>query len=312
MFTWGARQPVVNMGKFVETLTYNDMSVQEEMNVVQADVLVPCLLSNVTVQVMGLLAMTYGTADRQNILKEYLALLKGLGKLKDAQVTLRINKAVQLVPQTHSRVPIHLQLQVEELKRLLAQDIIMLAEGPAPWLSTGRSPSELVVGRTSSTRLSQLDAKAPTDHDNIAARDRETKEKMKRYADARRHATGSGLQLGDWVLVHQRQAWKLDSPFWSQLLRKTKIKGSMITAEAGPYFIQQKDFRMSDDEEGELWPSAGRETTSADPGGSEETVSTTGDSHPWDEDTTEDIDQETGTSRPMRTTRNPKRLIEEL
>ncbi|KAJ1123456.1 hypothetical protein NDU88_001925 [Pleurodeles waltl] len=69
VLTWGVRQPVINMGKFVETLTYHNISVQEEVHVLQRDVPVMCLPSNVTSQVMGLLAITHHIAERQNILK---------------------------------------------------------------------------------------------------------------------------------------------------------------------------------------------------------------------------------------------------
>ncbi|KAJ1120939.1 hypothetical protein NDU88_009086 [Pleurodeles waltl] len=50
VLTWGARQPVLNMGKFVETLTYNNMSVQEEVHVLRGDVPAPFLLSNIKAQ----------------------------------------------------------------------------------------------------------------------------------------------------------------------------------------------------------------------------------------------------------------------
>ncbi|KAJ1171187.1 hypothetical protein NDU88_003057 [Pleurodeles waltl] len=86
MFMWGVRQPVVNMGKFVETVTYNETSIQEEVHVLQGDVPVPCL------QVMGLLVMTYHSAECHNIFREYHAVLKGLGKLNNTQVTLHIKQ----------------------------------------------------------------------------------------------------------------------------------------------------------------------------------------------------------------------------
>ncbi|KAJ1203735.1 hypothetical protein NDU88_007516 [Pleurodeles waltl] len=128
----------------------------------------------------------------------------------------------------------------------------ILKEFPTLLSFTGRYPSELVLGRTSRTHLPQLATKALTDHDHIAAQDREAKTKMKNYADARHLATGSSLRLEDWVLT-QRQARKSDSPFSSQPLRITKIKGSVITAEAGTYSVTRnsshfKEFSPLDDE----------------------------------------------------------------
>ncbi|KAJ1200093.1 hypothetical protein NDU88_003921 [Pleurodeles waltl] len=71
-------------------------------------------------------------------------------------------------------------------------------------------------------------------------------------------------------------------------------KGSMIIAAAGSYSVTRnsshfKEVRMSDDEEEEIWPSAGRKTTSADAEGSVDTALSTRDSHPRAEDKSEDI-----------------------
>ncbi|KAJ1173520.1 hypothetical protein NDU88_005352 [Pleurodeles waltl] len=91
----------------------------------------------------------------------------------------------------------------------------------------------------------------------------------------------------------------------------------MITAEAKSYSVTRnsshfKEFRTSNNEEGELRPSASQTTTSADTGGSMEVVSSTGENHLRMQDASEDIGQEKGISRPMRVSRKPKRLIEEL
>ncbi|KAJ1209835.1 hypothetical protein NDU88_005207 [Pleurodeles waltl] len=140
---------------------------------------------------------------------------------------------------------------------------------------------------------------------------------MKSHTDACHHATGSSLQLGNWVLVRQRQARKAESPFLSRPLRIMNIKGSMITVEAGSYSITRnsshvKEFWPSDVGEGEPLPSAGQQTPSADAGGSVETALSIGDSHRQAEDTSEDIGQEKGRSRLMQMSRKPRRLIEEL
>ncbi|KAJ1173421.1 hypothetical protein NDU88_005256 [Pleurodeles waltl] len=91
---------------------------------------------NVTVQCMGLLSMTYHVSEHHNILKEYSALFKGLGKLKDTQVTLHIHEAIRPVAQNNCRVPVHIQPPVaEDLRNLLQQDIIEPAEELTTWVS---------------------------------------------------------------------------------------------------------------------------------------------------------------------------------
>ncbi|XP_078515295.1 TRPM8 channel-associated factor 2-like [Lissotriton helveticus] len=136
VFTWGAQHPVTNMGKFTDTMTHNGKTVVEEIHVLRGDIPAPCLLSNVTAKIMGLLKMMYHMSEKESILQEYPKLTDGLGKLEGKQITLHINEAVRPVAQHHRRVPIHLQPQVEEeIKALLAQDIIEPAEGPTPWVS---------------------------------------------------------------------------------------------------------------------------------------------------------------------------------
>ena len=58
IFQWGAKRPVTNLGKFTDTLTYKQRSIQDEIHVQKGDMPVPCLLSNVTAQLMGLIEMT--------------------------------------------------------------------------------------------------------------------------------------------------------------------------------------------------------------------------------------------------------------
>ncbi|KAJ1149431.1 hypothetical protein NDU88_002241 [Pleurodeles waltl] len=140
---------------------------------------------------------------------------------------------------------------------------------------------------------------------------------MKSYADACRHAIRSSLRLRDWVLVRKLQARKSDSRFSSRPLKITKIRRTMIMAEAGFYSVTRsgshfKEFRSSDDEEGEPRPSAGWKTPSTDAGGSRETALLTWDGHRQADDTIEDIGQERGRSLPTRLSRMPRRLIEEL
>lgn len=133
---WGAKNPVLCLGKCEETIWYGEKSSKEEIHVLEGEFSGPCLLSNVTAQVMGLLAMTCNVTTDHHILKQYTQLFTGLGKLKDKAITLHINEAIKPVAQTHRSVPVHLQMKVEkEINSLLEQDIIEPVSGPTPWIS---------------------------------------------------------------------------------------------------------------------------------------------------------------------------------
>ena len=70
------------------------------------------------------------------ILDEFEDRFRGIGKLKDFQVELHIDKTVQPVPQSHRRIPFHIRKNVEkELQYLEENDIIEKVEGPTPWIS---------------------------------------------------------------------------------------------------------------------------------------------------------------------------------
>ena len=70
------------------------------------------------------------------LLETYPELFQGIGKLRDFQVKLHINKDIQPTCQPHRRVPFHVRQKVEEeLKKLEEEDIIKMVTGPTPWVS---------------------------------------------------------------------------------------------------------------------------------------------------------------------------------
>ena len=61
---------------------------------------------------------------------------QGIGKLKDFQLDLHINKDVKPVAQAARRIPFHLRSKVEaELENLPSHGIIEKVSGPTPWVS---------------------------------------------------------------------------------------------------------------------------------------------------------------------------------
>ena len=75
-------------------------------------------------------------SDQEPVFEKYPKVFKGIGKLKDKQVTLHINKSVVPQAQRYRKTPFPLRKKIEEkLKELEDNDIIEPATGPTPWVS---------------------------------------------------------------------------------------------------------------------------------------------------------------------------------
>lgn len=101
-----------------------------------------------------------------------------------------------------------------------------------PHTTTNVAPAELLFGRTIKGRLPHVEhtINIQATRDQAIAKDAQAKMRMKTYADARRHAQPSTIQIGDKVLVKQPRANKLSTGFDNQPRRVTHVKGSMVTA----------------------------------------------------------------------------------
>ncbi|KAJ1207140.1 hypothetical protein NDU88_002532 [Pleurodeles waltl] len=143
---------------------------------------------------------------------------------------------------------------------------------------------------------------------------------MKRQADAQCHAMPSGLKLGDLVLVRKLQITnipKSDSHFMSQHLKTTNIKGLMITAVASSFSTTRnsshfREFRTSDEEEGESWPDEERTSLCKDTGEPMEATPPKREGPLRTKEAGEEKHHGKESPCPMRVSRNPKRLTEEL
>lgn len=117
----------------------------------------------------------------------------------------------------------------------VALNEVLRAYRTTPHTTTGRCPATLMLGRTVRTRIPAWEGMASgihqdSDHEELVARDRLKKEKMKEYADSRRKAAQSSIQEGDWVLVRQEQQRKADCRYHPCPLLVTKQKGTITTA----------------------------------------------------------------------------------
>ncbi len=149
-FPFNSTTPVKMKGKFCT-------EIESRRKITVANIYVTdgnggCLLSGSTAQELGLISLHLNTVNTsptkqaekdktlknevvkdvpiddhgvQKIVRKYSNAFQGLGKLKDKQIDLIIDKDVKPVAQQQRRVPFHLREKVEkELQQLYAQDII--------------------------------------------------------------------------------------------------------------------------------------------------------------------------------------------
>ena len=139
---FNSKTPVHLKGKFLATL-----ETKRKINVATIYVTADdggCLLSSKTAQELGLVSLNLNTiqvSTMQNsqlpdldhvpdlkakeIIRQHQTVFHGIGKLKDKQITLSIDKEVKPVAQQTRRIPFHVRAKVElELQKLEKQDII--------------------------------------------------------------------------------------------------------------------------------------------------------------------------------------------
>jgi len=97
-----------------------------------------------------------------------------------------------------------------------------------PHPSTGRSPYQLCMNRTVRIKLPTI-VKTTPDMEAMQ-KDKDSKEKMKAYADQQRQAKPHNLNAGDITLVKQRRLNKASPHFEPVPYTILDVKGSMITA----------------------------------------------------------------------------------
>lgn len=100
-----------------------------------------------------------------------------------------------------------------------------------PHSTTGISPAEMLYGRKIRTEIPTISSQKKTVRfEDIAKKDEEMKEKMKRIEDAKNNAVKVNLQVDDRVLVKQKVSRKSETPYKPEPYQVTDINGTMITA----------------------------------------------------------------------------------
>ncbi|XP_064469571.1 uncharacterized protein K02A2.6-like [Ornithodoros turicata] len=134
VYAFGSQQPLPIIGKICATLSYKDKTSTEDIFIIEKSV--SSILSFTAATNLDLIKVAYTVDKSQSPLVQFPSICSGVGKLKNFQVHLQIDKEVAPVAQPYRRVPFALRKKVEaELDRLLALDIIEVAEGATPWVS---------------------------------------------------------------------------------------------------------------------------------------------------------------------------------
>lgn len=110
----------------------------------------------------------------------------------------------------------------------------LLAYRAIPHSTTGKSPAELMFGRKLRTKMPDFtweEENVNTDQE-VIDKDNENKAMSKFYADTRRNAQHSEIDLGDKVLVKRDQMCKTDTPFKVQPYTVVKKTGGSVTVES--------------------------------------------------------------------------------
>lgn len=119
----------------------------------------------------------------------------------------------------------NLQMEVEASK-------FVLLHNATPHSVTGQSPAQAMFGRQLRDKLPSIQLPS-IQRDEMADRDGDKKLQGKCYADTRRKATPSTLQVGDSVLLKARKINKLSTTFEPEPFAVTKVTDTDVTIERG-------------------------------------------------------------------------------
>ena len=144
LFAYGSTKPLKVAGSFTASIQLGEQTQNAEFIVIEGKG--QALLGRHTATQLGVLKITdpnsssVNVVDEENtrdkLLKTYEKCFQGIGKLKDFQLEIPIDKTVNPVAQQPRRIPLSQRAKLEEkLDELEKLDIIEKAEGPTPWVS---------------------------------------------------------------------------------------------------------------------------------------------------------------------------------
>ena len=130
VYAFNSSAPLPVIGKFSALIESKCSAVDAEFLVVESET---SLLGYTTATELGILQIANAVSVEKNVFQRYPSLFTGLGKMKNVEVKLHIDRNVSPVHQTHRRIPCHQRKSLEScVESLLQQDIIEPAVGPTP------------------------------------------------------------------------------------------------------------------------------------------------------------------------------------
>ena len=108
----------------------------------------------------------------------------------------------------------------------------LMAYRALPHATTGKSPAELLYGRKMRTKMPDVLERPVEENQEVRDHDAENKGKNKVYADAKRNAKFSEVDLGDSVLVKQDKQNKLTTTFNPTPFTVVSKKGNSLVLQA--------------------------------------------------------------------------------
>ena len=144
LFAYGRTKPLKIAGSFTASIQLGEPTQNAEFIVIEGKG--QALLGRDTATQLGVLRITdpnsstVNVLDEENtrnkLLKTYEKCFQGIGKLRDFQLKIPIDKTINPVAQQPRRLPLSQRAKLEDkLYELEKLDIIVKAEGPTPWVS---------------------------------------------------------------------------------------------------------------------------------------------------------------------------------
>ena len=137
LFAYGSKEPLEITGSFKAEVSIGMSTEKAEFIVVEGQG--QNLLGKETAVKLNVLRLgpdLVNNISGKDFREQYKEVFTGLGKLKNFQLQIPIDKSVKPIAQNVRPVPFSLREKIEKkLEELLEMDIIERAEGPTPWVS---------------------------------------------------------------------------------------------------------------------------------------------------------------------------------
>ena len=139
IFAYGSQSQLTVLGKFDVAVEFENNCTTSTIHVLQGNH--GSLLSYKTASDLRVIDVRIKQVDHtplayKQLVQQYPNLFKGIGKLKNVEVKLHIDRTISLVAQPARRIPFHMRKCVAaELDSLERQGIIEKVDGPTPWIS---------------------------------------------------------------------------------------------------------------------------------------------------------------------------------